>query len=65
MVVLVILPVQVIIVAIVQLVIIVQLVMVAINVQIAKLVIHNVIQIISYILSNSHLQLDSYLQEML
>ena len=38
---------------------------VAINVQIAKLVIHNAIQIISYILSNSHLQLDSYLQEML
>ena len=38
---------------------------VAINVQIAKLVIHNAIQIISYILSNSHFQLDSYLQEML
>ena len=62
---LVVLPVQVIIVANVQLVIIVQLVIVAINVQIAKLVIHNAIQTISYILSNSHLQLDSYLQEML
>ena len=36
-----------------------------IYVLIAKLVIHNAIQIISYILSNSHFQLDSYLQEML
>ena len=62
---LVVLPVKLIIVANVQLVIIVQLVIVAINVQIAKLVIHNAIQIISYILSNSHFQLDSYLQEML
>ena len=33
---------------------------VAINVQIAKLAIHNVIQIISYILSNSHLQLCNF-----
>ena len=33
---------------------------VAINVQIAKLAIHNVIQIINYILSNSHFQLDSF-----
>ena len=62
---LVVLPVQVIIVANVQLVIIVQLVIVAINVQIAKLVIHNAIQIISYMLNNYHHQLGSYLQEML
>ena len=48
------LAVQVIIVADVQLVIIVQLVMVAINALVAKLVIHNVIQITNNYLAPSH-----------
>ena len=38
---------------------------VVINAQPVKLAIHNVTQTISNMLSNSHFQLDSYLQEML